>query len=521
MPIFCLKRNFKSNGKKGNHNLAQQEEISLPDFQNQSEASVPLTLPPLEYEKKPDSFFESVRKSLFTQKKKPVIRKKESPYFAIFLASCILLLAGMFLWDHFRRESATSDSFAPVPMARITELIDPQWEEGFTPCPRGKALASGESIRLKSGMIQITLENGVQQIVQGPCQFEVNNPNHVFCTFGNLSVFVPPEGVGFTVSSPFGKIVDHGTEFHTEITEQGIQVDVIRGQVDFVGSDGIPIRLFGENAVRSFGKKAPEKISFQPKKYISAPEFHSRLLTATGDLLRRKEEQKKTWIHSPGLIFHCDFSKGLARTFPNEAAGNPDQPQFAWKTGCSSSEGSLYNTEAVKFARTGDRIELDCPKIDQSFSFDLTLRVDQLNSQVNTLFMSERFYEEPGGILWQIGREKDLLFGISGSGIRSRNEIESMQKIFRIDQALTNSELGAWIRLTLVVDAQNKEVRQYKNGKLISSEKGTDSIPPLNPGRIVIGNSASTKKYGSLPRFLNGAIENFSIYDRVLTPEEI
>ncbi|MET9631809.1 LamG domain-containing protein [Lentzea sp. NPDC006480] len=88
------------------------------------------------------------------------------------------------------------------------------------------------------------------------------------------------------------------------------------------------------------------------------------------------------------------------------------------------------------------------------------------------------------------------------------------------DMAWSSSpaQLGAWTQLTAVYDAAKKQLRLYVNGELSTTR--TLSAPPVNStGLLRIGRTI----YDGNPAidYLDGAVDEVKIYDRILTDTEV
>ena len=118
------------------------------------------------------------------------------------------------------------------------------------------------------------------------------------------------------------------------------------------------------------------------------------------------------------------------------------------------------------------------------------------------------------------------------SQVTVRTGVESGQKNFNYNDV--KFELGAWYHMVFVVDAENNEVRFYRNGQLVSSTLGGDtkgSFIDFNEGKIA-GTGAGTftgsntimlggtAGKGSVTGF-DAVVDNFQVYNRALADGEI
>jgi len=93
-------------------------------------------------------------------------------------------------------------------------------------------LHAGRVLELVRGLAEIRFECGASAVVEGPAQLEFLSATRVRLLRGKLAAKVPHLASGFEVLSPQGKVIDLGTEFGVQVTEQGTtEVVVFDGKV--------------------------------------------------------------------------------------------------------------------------------------------------------------------------------------------------------------------------------------------------------------------------------------------------
>jgi len=85
----------------------------------------------------------------------------------------------------------------------------------------GRRIHSSEQIHLEQGVTQFRLSNGVLLNVQSPALLTFDSSKQVTLHFGMAEVTVPPEAVGFTLTTPTGRFIDLGTRFGVAVTSEG------------------------------------------------------------------------------------------------------------------------------------------------------------------------------------------------------------------------------------------------------------------------------------------------------------
>jgi hypothetical protein len=133
-------------------------------------------------------------------------------------------------------------------VARLTNAIDCEWlfprRQGVKAAAGaaelldaatlalGADLPAGQLLNLKDGLAEITFESGAKIILHGPSRFTIGDARGGDLHLGRLTAKVPHTAVGFTVSTPSGKVVDLGTEFGVAVTAARLtEVVVFVGQV--------------------------------------------------------------------------------------------------------------------------------------------------------------------------------------------------------------------------------------------------------------------------------------------------
>lgn len=111
-------------------------------------------------------------------------------------------------------------------------------------------------------------------------------------------------------------------------------------------------------------------------------------------------------------------------------------------------------------------------------------------------------------------------------GIQYQKNSKNDRLTWAIDDNVTKTDINAnsatanyfkneWIHLVCIRDVEKKELRMYANGKLIAS--GTDKTGNIGTvEKMAIGNCNTAYENG-----FQGLMDELSIYDEVLTPEEI
>lgn len=116
-------------------------------------------------------------------------------------------------------------------VARITLDEGAVWNEHSSIHRDGSWLGKG-SLQLESGKLGITFNTGAKLILAGPAALDINGIDRAFLHSGEISAQVPPQAIGFLISTPNGNILDLGTEFHVNVSSGESKVEVTDGMVE-------------------------------------------------------------------------------------------------------------------------------------------------------------------------------------------------------------------------------------------------------------------------------------------------
>lgn len=110
----------------------------------------------------------------------------------------------------------------------------------------GDRLSAG-AIEIKSGLVRLLFDDGVEVTLQGPAHYELIAPGKTRLHAGLLTATVPPGAEGFLVDTPSAQVVDLGTAFGIEQHTNGTsRVSVFDGEVEVVNRKDSGKRLLTE-----------------------------------------------------------------------------------------------------------------------------------------------------------------------------------------------------------------------------------------------------------------------------------
>jgi hypothetical protein len=146
---------------------------------------------------------------------------------ATVLAASLLAVAGVWLFG--RQEAARTPA-----VAWLVNAQNCQWAGAVNNATNGAGdLHAGKVLELVRGLAELRFQCGATAVVEGPAQIELLSATRVRLVRGKLTAKVPQSALGFEVLSPQGKVIDLGTEFGMQVTDEGAtEVIVFDGKVE-------------------------------------------------------------------------------------------------------------------------------------------------------------------------------------------------------------------------------------------------------------------------------------------------
>lgn len=126
-----------------------------------------------------------------------------------------------------------------------------------------------ETIHLKSGLVRLVFDDGVEVTLEGPAEFGLIKPGKTRLTTGLLTATVPEGAEGFRVETPTAEVIDLGTSFGVDLREAGYsRVSVFDGEVAVAASDKSKKHLLTEGeSVRIGADRQIERVDFDPRPF--------------------------------------------------------------------------------------------------------------------------------------------------------------------------------------------------------------------------------------------------------------
>ena len=433
---------------------------------------------------------------------------------ALALAAGVTLLAagwwGSRLFHPNERKATMSQA-----VAMLGRVVDAQWNPSGEAPRLGAPLEPGW-LRLKSGLAQIVFYSGARVVIEGPTELRLISPSEASCQSGRLIAEVPPQAKGFRVNTAQMNVTDLGTSFGLEARERRTELHVFKGRVEFQ-----PVASPAKQNLKEGAGAVTENSG--PTRFISAnaPAFASlfdlQQRSSAAEVMRHEawRAASSRLDEDPSLLVHFDFEPGNSPDWrlPNTSRRKGTAPD-ATIVGCPWAEGRWPEKHALEFRGVSDRVLLNVPGEYESLTLAAWVRVQGLDRQINSLFMSDGF--EAGTVHWSI--RGDGVLGLTAIGTEpGRYQICASPPVLTLDQ------FGLWVHLAVVIDGDARHVTHYLNGVPVGGNALTIP-PPFRIGVAQLGNW-NTREFPRNDPFMirnfSGAMDEFCLFQRALSGDEI
>ncbi len=369
--------------------------------------------------------------------------------------------------------------------ARVEKMV------GVSSLAPGSALR-GEMHELKAGTLALITSKGAKVVIEAPAVFQFESAQRLRLTQGRLSADIPPSAKGFTVITPSGDAVDLGTRFGVDVPLAGeAEVHVFQGEViAHAAKDQRSLRT-GDAVTMTTGGHA--KRDLRSAAFIQGDEVNELTAGLAAGQRARSEAALSKLREDPALIALLDFESGEA----------PDT--------CRTTQGRWPGSRAPEFVRVGDHLKLDLggERTWPQITLASWVRLDRLDAPYQSLLHTDGWeVSNPGQVHWMVNRYSTMRLALRG------NSGSSSPDGFPDSLTPVLPEIGRWMHLTVVYDADAKTTRFYLNGRFDSESRETTAHPArLGPAQI--GN------WNRTDRKLSGRVDEILILGRAMSVAEI
>lgn len=391
-----------------------------------------------------------------------------------------------------------------VPIATVIDAVEVDGSP-YELTAEGAVLDYGLPLHLSAGAVAVQMPSGAQLTVEGPASLTATGENCVHLAAGRLFARVPPAGVGFTVETPSGSLVDLGTEFGVVVDPLGITESfVYLGEVRAEAGDSTARLTAGTAiAIDREGRLG------RPRRFADTEVTFTQTIDGTGYVEAIKRLQP-LYLHrfSPnskqrrfGSIIGSQRTSVSLRGGVYAAAGGPIvQPQTA--DGCLRFVGVESTTEV---GSVGDALAES-----GAYTVALWIRVDESGPQGLAALTN------------QLGPDAEL-----GTALRTTADGHVEHRCYSSDGSVTiqRSEapapIGVWSQI-VATGRSLGELHLYINGESVSLPAEMRTGLREGCGRLLLGSGAGRRIDGHPDTGpLRGSIDEVALFDRQLTAREV
>lgn len=367
-----------------------------------------------------------------------------------------------------------------------------------------------------AGLVQLEFYCGATIVVEGPAEIEILDESRVICRLGRLRAHVPEPARGFAVLAPSFELVDLGTEFGLNVSDDGAaEVHVFDGTVELYdvesNRDLATRRELNAGDALTVGRDGTSNpIAARDAEFVT-PTRLSQMTDA------RRQEQLRDWRafrdslrDDPRVVAYFPFDRNDSDDRLLVGHGANGLSIEGAIVGCEWAEGRWPGKTSLQFKRPGDRVRITIPGEFESLTYSTWVRVDGLDRVRNSLMLTDGF--DRNGIHWQIRQDGSLTLGMRYANDRAHNyHTRPVFNLFR---------LGQWVHLTTVYDTDEARVIHYVNGERVERQRLTrfaDGM--LKIGNATIGNWSGRE--ASDVRNFNGCMDELIVFGEALDEQEV
>ena len=412
-------------------------------------------------------------------KPKPVTRFR-SAWTALAAAAAVVIAATIPFWP----KSATPTT---------AQLIRNPGAQLISTSRDGDSLHIGD-YTLPEGLAELLFSNGVEVVIEAPARFRIESNLRLHLHDGRIAASVPPSGIGFTVITPTAEVIDFGTEFGVEVgADESSEVHVFKGEVE-VKSSSETVKLLTNDATRlDRGSRSPRRIDVDDERFI-----------------RRIDEvatrySRGVFALKPAAYYRMGISDDTV-TF--EAAKTP---AYSGRLVKLNPEIQPYSTGKVGacIAFTGDsqsvHAQVDhCPPLG-SGGFSAAVWVHKKGPPKNATIAAR----------WTTEGEKQFL--LARNVTTNTIELQLCQEDGTLVTIADTEPMTTdkWQHFAFVADG--KHAILYRNGTEVARAP-CGPIADSSTLPLIIG---ASDRSGKRQHIWRGRIDEFALFDRALTREEI
>jgi len=369
----------------------------------------------------------------------------------------------------------------------------------------------GQSAELKAGLIELNFNQAEAVVViEAPARFRIEDAKTLRLESGRVTAHVRDGRQGLRVLTPHTDVHDLGTRFAVEVREgQRSEVHVFDGKVETSapGEASAPRDLLAANQARRFvAERGPEERDVRSGTFVQPEEMKALVAGMKAGQVGRALDAEASLKKDAALVGWVGFET---------QSGEAQMELGGAVIGARRVQGRFPGQQALEFVDRDDHARLDFNAVARELTLLTWVRLDRVPEGISSIYHTDN-WNTPGQVHWMVLNNGQMRFAVFGSRVSDapqRGEWpESREPLL--------GELGRWVHLAAVYEADRRQVSFYANGRLDSVVATTESLPAvLGPGQI--GNWNRKPMGNASTRRFSGRMDEFIVLSRALNADEI
>ncbi len=375
------------------------------------------------------------------------------------------------------------------------------------------SLSSGElvghSMDLKSGLIELNFrKSNATVVIEAPAKFRIEDAKTLRMESGRVTAHVRDGKQGLRVLTPHTDVLDLGTRFAVDVQEgRRSEVHVFEGKVE-AGAAGVVHRdlLTTSQALRFATATKPESREVRTGTFVQPEEMKALMAGVKAGQAKRALDAEAKLKQDKTLIGWIGFE--------NQPDGSHIE-HGGEVQGARRVQGRFPGSHALEFVDKDDHAKLNLNATTRQLTLMTWVRLDRVPEGISSLYHTDG-WDTPGQVHWSFLNNGQMRFGMHSAPADSENGKEQWPESG--DPLL--GQLGRWVHLAVVYDADTQQVSFYTNGKFDSTVAMKAGLPAvLGPAQI--GNWNLKNRFTTQHRRLSGRMDELVALGRTLSASEI
>jgi hypothetical protein len=366
----------------------------------------------------------------------------------------------------------------------------------------------GRELEIASGLVELRFRQADASVVI-EASFRIVDAKTIRMSSGRITAHVRDGQQGLRVLTPDTDVLDLGTRFAVDVVAgQRSEVHVFEGKVE---ANARP--LIANEALRFTANIAPESRQLRSGTFVQPEEVQSLAAAFHSGQKDRALRAAEALRADHALLALLDFTP--ASDGKHLSSGEAVH-------GARWVQGRFPGRRALEFLEADDHVKLPALPHARQFTLMTWLRLDRVPGGVSSILLTDD-WQTPGQVHWMMHNEGGMILAQFSQRFPKPEQQVGYWPRTRFP---TQANLGSWLHLALVYDAEAKHARFYANGQLDREVPLLVDLPAvLGPAQV--GNWNVKDWRGIEPIFnkhdrrLSGRMDELVILSRAMNATEI